>query len=117
MGTFRPNGGERDVLGMEIFKEEHPAFVGLHGCVVSPEERNLPEIDFRQFKFQYGGIEHKTLPSMPYAYAQALAAIAKNGGSTVNTAVLSRLEEYGYIKKTGAAYHPTFLAMFKTSPF
>ncbi len=42
--SVRPNGGEWDVLGMEIFKEEHPAFVGLHGCVVSPEERNLPEM-------------------------------------------------------------------------
>lgn len=113
--SVRPNGGEWDVLGMEIFKEEHPAFVGLHGCVVSPEEKNLPEIDFRQFKFQYGGIEHKTLQSMPYAYAQVLTAIVKDGGSTVNNAVLNRLEEYGYIKKTGAAYHPTFLVMFKNN--
>ena len=50
---------------------------------------------------------------MPYAYAQALAAIAKDGGSAVNNAVLNRLEEYGYIEKTGAAYRPTFLVMFK----
>lgn len=99
---------------MEIFKGEHPAFVGLHGCVVSPEERNLPEIDFRQFKFQYGGIENKTMQSMPYAYAQALAPIAKGEDGTVNDAVLSHLEEYGYIKKTGAAYHPTFLVMLKS---
>lgn len=112
--SIRPNGGEWDVLGMEIFKEEHPAFVGLHGCVVSPEERNLPEIYFRQFKFQYCGIENKTLQQVPYAYAQALTAIAKGEGSTINDAILNHLQQHGYIEKNESAYRPTFLVMFKS---
>lgn len=111
--TIRPNGGEWDVLGMELFRGERPAFVGLHGCVNSVEERNLPHIDFRQFKFQYRGIANKTPPVLPYAYAQALAAAAKGECDTVEPAILERLTEYGYLEKKNGKIQPTFLVMFE----
>lgn len=111
--TIRPNGGEWDVLGMELFRGERPAFVGLHGCVQSLEERNLPTIDFRQFKFQYRGIADKTPSVLPHAYAQALVEIAKGEGDTVKPAILDRLMEYGYLEKKDGKVQPTFLVMFE----
>lgn len=51
---------------------------------------------------------------MPYTYAQALVALAKGEGGTINEAVLKYLEEYGYIEKTETAYQPTFLVMFRS---
>lgn len=30
--TVRPNGGEWDLLGLEEYHGNRPAFVGLHGC-------------------------------------------------------------------------------------
>lgn len=111
--TIRPNGGEWDVLGMELFRGERPAFVGQHGCVNSVEERNLPYIDFRQFKFQYRGIANKTPPVLPHAYAQALLAAAKGECDTVEPAILERLTEYGYLEKKNGKIQPTFLVMFE----
>lgn len=111
--TIRPNGGEWDVLGMETFRGEHPAFVGLHGCVHSSEERNLPYIDFRQFKFNYRGIANKTPSVLPYAYAQALSAAAKGEIESVEPAVLDHLTEYGYLEKKNGKYQPTFLVIFE----
>lgn len=111
--TIRPNGGEWDVLGMELFRGERPAFVGLHGCVQSLEERNLPYIDFRQFKFQYRGIANKTPSVLPHAYAQALLAAAKGESESVEPAILERLTEYGYLEKKNGKIQPTFLVMFE----
>lgn len=111
--SIRPNNGEWDILGMETFYGEHPAFVGLHGCIASEEERNLPNIDFQQFKYQYHGIENKTPQTIPYTYAQALAAIAKGETHEVSKVVLDYLEKYGYLEKTETAYRPTFLVMRK----
>ncbi|MDE7234909.1 MAG: sigma-70 family RNA polymerase sigma factor [Ruminiclostridium sp.] len=111
--TIRPNGGEWDVLGMELFRGERPVFVGLHGCVHSVEERNLPYIDFRQFKFQYRGIAGKTPSVLPHAYAQALLAAAKGELDTVEPTILERLTEYGYLEKKNGKFQPTFLVMFE----
>ena len=112
--TIRPNGGEWDLLGMESYQGNKPAFVGLHGCVASPAERNLAEIGFQQFKFQYQRIADKTPAMMPYVYAQALVAIAKGETDELDESVIAYLEEHGYIKKDGECYKPTFLVMFKS---
>ena len=112
--TIRPNEGEWDILGMESYQGEEPAFVGLHGCVTSPAERNLTEIGFQQFKFQYRRISDKTPASMPYSYAQALVAIAKGETDKLDKSVIAYLEKCGYIKKDGESYIPTFLVMFKS---
>jgi len=112
--TIRPNGGEWDLLGLESYQGEKPAFVGLHGCVTSPAEGNLKEIGFQQFKFQYQEIANKTPVSMPYAYAQTLVSIAKGETDKLDESVIAYLEKHGYIKKDGECYKPTFLVMFKS---
>lgn len=112
--TIRPNGGEWDLLGMESYQGDEPAFVGLHGCASSPAEGKLTEIGFQQFKFQYQSISDKTPISMPYSYAQALVAIAKGETDKLDESIIAYLEKYGYIKKDGESYIPTFLVMFKS---
>jgi hypothetical protein len=112
--TIRPNEGEWDLLGMESYQGDEPAFVGLHGCVSSPAERNLAEIGFQQFKFQYQRIADKTPVIMPYLYAKALVAIAKGETDSLDESVITYLEKHGYVKKDGESYKPTFLVMFQS---
>ena len=112
--TLRPNEGEWDLLGMESYQGERPAFVGLHGCVTSPAEKNLSVIDFQQYKFQYQKIARKTLDDMPYFYARTLVSIAKGEQEELGESVVAYLEKYGYIKKDGEGYKPAFLVMFKS---
>ena len=111
--TLRPNGGEWDILGMEIYNGEKPAFVGQHGCGAAEAEKDLPVIDFYQYKYQYRGIERKTPSMLHYADGLALLAAARGDTSTVPPAVLERLEKAGYLEKKDGAYRPTFLVMFK----
>ena len=111
--TIRPNEGEWDLLGLENYQGDEPAFVGLHGCVTSPAEKNLAEIGFQQFKFQYQNIADKTPVSMPYSYAQALVSIANGEADKLDESVIAYLEKHGYIEKVETCYKPTFLVMFK----
>lgn len=111
--TLRPNQGEWDILGMETYRGDAPALVGLSGCVSSPEEKDLPEIMFRQFKFQYHNIEKVTPNILTYSDGQALVSVAKGESNKVNEIILNRLIEYGYIQKTDNGYKPTFLVMFQ----
>ena len=112
--TVRPNGGEWDILGMESCREHRPNFVGLYGCVSSPEEKNLPEIGFRQFHFQYRGIS-KNIHGITYADGAGIVSVVKGRSAEVDNEILSRLTSYGYIKKTDDGYIPNILVMRKES--
>ena len=111
--TLRPNGGEWDLLGMEIHHGNEPKHVGLSGCVSCPNEKDLPEIMFRQFRFKYCGIENRTPPVLTYADGQAMVAVAEGKSAEVDGAILKRLESYGYIKKTDDGYIPAIMVMHK----
>jgi RNA polymerase sigma factor (sigma-70 family) len=111
--TLRPNGGEWDLLGMENHCGDELAFVGLSGCVSSPEEKELPEIIFRQYRFQYDGLDKRTPAVISYADGQGMVAVANGKSGEVNEAVLRRLESFGYIKKTDKGYIPTIMVMRK----
>ena len=111
--TLRPNGGEWDLLGMESHKGDEPKHVGLSGCVSRPNERDLPEIMFRQFRYQYGGIGDRTPPMLSYAEGQAMVAVADGKGADVDPSILKRLESWGYIKKTDDGYIPAIMVMRK----
>ena len=111
--TLRPNGGEWDLLGMEIHHGDEPKHVGLSGCVSCPNEKDLPEIMFRQFRFKYCGIENRTPPVLTYADGQAMVAVAEGKSADVDNAILKRLESYGYIKKTDDGYVPAIMVMRK----
>ena len=110
--TLRPNGGEWDLLGMENYHGK-PDFVGLSGCVSNPDEKDLPEIWFRQYKFKYGGIEDMTPPFLNYADGQAMVAVANGKSAEVDKTILKRLESYGYIKSTDEGYIPTIMVMYR----
>lgn len=116
--TVRPNGGEWDVLGMEMYTGERADFVGLHG--VSAEARELPNIDFEQFKYQYKDIAERTPEFLPYEFAKSLSMIAKGEQDKVSDSVLKWLEEHGYICGKDENYRPKILIMFndkvKTMP-
>ena len=111
--TIRPNGGEWDLLGMEIHHGDEPKHVGLSGCVSCPNEKDLPEIMFRQFRFKYCGIENRTPPVLTYADGQAMVAVAEGKSADIDKSILNRLESYGYIKKTDDGYIPAIMVMRK----
>ena len=111
--TIRPNGGEWDLLGMESHNGDEPDFVGLSGCVSTPNEKDLPEIMFRQFRYKYCGLEKRTPPVLTYADGQAMVAVAGGKSADVDGTILKRLESYGYIKKSEDGYVPTIMVMRK----
>ena len=111
--TIRPNGGEWDLLGMESHNGDEPDFVGLSGCVSNPNEKDLPEIMFRQFRYKYCGLEKRTPPVLTYADGQAMVAVADGKSAEIDSTILKRLASYGYIKKSEDGYVPTIMVMRK----
>ena len=111
--TIRPNGGEWDLLGMESHNGDEPDFVGLSGCVSNPNEKDLPEIMFRQFRYKYCGLEKRTPPVLTYSDGQAMVAVAEGKSTEIDSTILKRLESYGYIKKSEDGYIPTIMVMRK----
>lgn len=109
--TKRPDGGEWDLLGLEDYKGDRPSFVGLHGCLDTPDY--CEPINFGQFKFMYKGINSKTPAHISYEEVKALAAAAKKDVSNIPPDVLDKLASYGYLKKQCGRYVPTFCVMFK----
>lgn len=112
--TIRPNGGEWDLLGLEDYTGERPAFVGLHGCIDTPDYIAQKEIiNFGQFKFQYKGINNKTPEHISYDQAAALKAVVQGNVSDIPQPLLETLVAYGYLKFDGNSYTPTFLVIHK----
>lgn len=56
----------------------------------------------------------KTPEVLPYAYAQALVAIAQGESESVDPSVIAYLEQYDYIKKAGDVCKPAFLVMLQS---
>lgn len=111
--TARPNGGEWDLLGLEDYAGDRPVFVGEHGCGF-PDSQEQERIDFGQFKFQYKQLDQKTPVHLNYEEGRALVNVAGGDWSGVRQSVLDRLERYGYLKKEGDRYRPTFLVIQKS---
>ena len=111
--TIRPNGGEWDLLGMESHNGDEPDFVGLSGCVSNPNEKDLPEIMFRQFRYKYCGLEKRTPPVLTYADGQAMVAVADGKSAEIDSTILKRLVSYGYIEKSEDGYVPTIMVIRK----
>jgi len=111
--TKRPDGGEWDLLGLEEYRGERPAFVGLHGC----SGLDMPEyeeyIDFGQFKFQYKNIHDKTPVHLTYLQGKVLVAAANKNVKDIPFGELEQLIEDGYLKKTEDSYIPTFRITYK----
>lgn len=112
--TVRPNGGEWDILGLEDYKGNRPDFVGLHGCVDTPDDMKLDYIDFGQFKFNYKRICDKTPLHISYREASALVAAVKGDISETSFGILDKLVNYGYLEKNGDTYRPAFCVLYKS---
>ncbi len=102
--TTRPNGGAWDLLGLEEYNGKKPDFVGLHGG-------NFNSVS--HFKFNYKGIRYKTVDvlEMDREELKLLDAFAK--GEKVDGDTLEKLAEYGFVKKDGEEYVPTFAVFHK----
>ena len=109
--TIRPNGGEWDILGLEEYSGDKPSYVGLSGCVSTPKEKDLPRIDFRQYRFKCYGLNERTSHDLNYADGQGMVAVANRKSGEVDKAILNRLEVYGYIKKVNGEYVPTIMVV------
>ena len=109
--TVRPNGGEWDILGLEEYSGDKPSYVSLSGCVSTPKEKDLPRIDFRQYRFQCCGLNRRTSYDFNYADGQGMVAVANGKSGEVDKAILNRLETYGYIKKVNGEYVPTIMVV------
>ena len=109
--TIRPNGGEWDILGLEEYSGDKPSYVSLSGCVSTPKEKDLPRIDFRQYRFQCCGLNRRTSYDFNYADGQGMVAVANRKSGEVDKAILNRLEAYGYIKKVNGEYVPTIMVV------
>ena len=79
---------------METYPGDLPGFVGLHGCVSSPSEKELPEIHFRQFKFGYRSLCDRTPDFLTYIDGKALVSVTKGNSDEVDHVILNRLESY-----------------------
>lgn len=123
--TLRPDGSRWDVLGFENYEGDKPVFVGLHGSCDAPADA---DIHFGQFKLKYKGLDQKTPEHITYEDSRAISAVsdainAKGkdcpGVSAdevpdVPKYVLDRLTEYGYLKRDGEKYAPTFFITYKS---
>ncbi len=109
--TVRPNGGEWDILGLEEYMGDKPSYVSLSGCVSTPKEKDLPRIDFRQYRFKCCGLNKRTSCDFNYADGQGMVAVANGKSGEVDKVILNRLETYGYIKKVSGEYIPTIMVV------
>lgn len=101
------------ILGLESYNGNKPKSVGLTGCVSTPYEKELPEIRFRQYKFELNGTDENSPAFITYADGEGLAAVANKKSFNTDGAVLKRLESYGYIKKTDSGYIPSIMVIRK----
>ena len=98
---------------MENYHGNKPDFVGLSGCVSNQDEKDLPKIWFRQYKFKFAEFEDRTPSFLNYADGQAMVAVANGKSAEVDKTILKRLESYGYIKSTDEGYIPTIMVMYR----
>lgn len=107
--TIRPNGGEWDLSGHEIYDGDGFPGIGLHGCQDRP--KIAEKIDFGMFKF-YGREIYKKVPEyLSYAEVKTLKALAINETENINDAVISGLCERGFVNKTEKGYELKFLVI------
>jgi len=113
--TIRPNGGEWDVVGMEECHCELPSYIGLHGCMHA-QDGEMPNIPFGAYQIYYKGIAGKKSDIITYNEGYALQQVVNGEVELVESALLGRLEEQGYLVKKEGKYEPTFLVLYQDAP-
>lgn len=110
--TIRPKGGRWDLVGMEDMGAEsnRPGFIGWHNCPFSDEEiKNGRNYSFQEYKYCGIGINQKTPEFLSSAEGSALNLIARGRAAEADKDAVDRLAGWGYLKKDGDSYVPTFL--------
>lgn len=99
--TLRRYDGEWDVVGHEIVLDRD--IISCIGCVKSPEDRLLPEINYMKYVF------HTRFASkeLNYSEAKTLSDIALGKTDEIDDSIAEELCEYGFAKKTESGYEPT----------
>ncbi|MDR0936896.1 MAG: sigma-70 family RNA polymerase sigma factor [Oscillospiraceae bacterium] len=103
----KPNGGSWTIMGLEDYKGDRPDFVGEHG-IDELADINLQIYHFSQFKYQYKHIDRQAPLFLKPDDALALVALIRGTELTPFAGQLEKLAEYGYLKKSGERYEPTF---------
>ena len=104
--TERPNDGRWDIMGFEEYKGTKPTFVGQH-C----SGNTNPWLS--HFRFDYRGIDELTPYFLEDGDVKVLASVVAGEVCELDSDALGRLEQYGYIRRDGEGYRPTFLVMFR----
>jgi hypothetical protein len=111
--TLRPSNGEWDLLGLEDCKIDRPPFIGLHGTGETYDYSNSGyNYQFGQYKFQYEKIQEQTPAQLSESQCRALVDIARKTAEKTPLVILDELVGFGYLRKDGEAYHPTFMVTF-----
>ncbi|MDR0917279.1 MAG: RNA polymerase sigma factor [Oscillospiraceae bacterium] len=109
--TRRPSGGEWDLLGLEDCKIDRPPFIGLHGTGETYDYGSY-NYQFGQYKFQYEKITEQTPVQLSENQCRALVDIARQTAEKTPLVILDELVQFGYLRKDGEAYRPTFMVTF-----
>ena len=109
--TLRPNNGEWDVIGFEDCKDA-PDGISLHGCVSSPDDRNLKEILFRHYTFSVLGQQYYN-QTLSYREGENLLKIAEGKTEETEKSVVDSLVKKGFLLQTDGKSVPTFCVIRK----
>lgn len=106
--TIRPDGGAWDLIGFEAYQGQCPPGVGHHTAICENGVRD----GFGQYKFLYRGLDQKTPEHLTRRENDALYEAVQCGMSPDEEA-LAVLERYGYIRREGDVWRPTFWVLFR----
>lgn len=109
--TIRPNNGEWDVIGFEDCKDT-PDGISLHGCVDSPDDRNLKEILFRHYTFSVLGQQYYS-QTLSYREGENLLKIAEGKAEETEKSVVDSLIKKGFLLPTDGKPIPAFCVIRK----
>ncbi|GHU37609.1 hypothetical protein FACS1894105_10060 [Clostridia bacterium] len=111
--TIRPANGQWDLLGLEDCKIDRPPFISEHGIGETPDYNNSGyNYQFAQYKFNYESIGEKTPVQLSLEQARVLVDCAKKTYKNHAKHMYDELLEFGYLRKEGKAYYPTFMVTF-----
>lgn len=109
--TIRPNNGEWDVIGFEDCKDT-PDGISLHGCVSSPDDRNLKEILFRHYTFLILGQQYYN-QTLSYREGENLLKIAEGKAEETEKSVVDSLIKKGFLLHSDDKPIPAFCVIRK----
>ncbi len=103
----RPNNGKWEIVGYQTANLPRLPFVGQHGCRSS--RKDLPDINFNQFKFMHGNIYPQTPEYLSHEEGYALKLVAEGKWQECDKPTLVKLVDYGYVRAEENEYVPNIL--------